>query len=95
MQNIGGIAKSLKLPAGDVVGCYDCDTGPRNVFTDLAVRHYTKGELEYHKDGATRTKGKVDYAIVDEVLQQPTLILKATGRDTFGNSTGKKPATGC
>ena len=68
VQNVGGIANFSILPASDVEGCYDFDTGPRVVSIDSAVRCHTKGEPDYDKDGAMGAKGKVDRAIVDEVL---------------------------
>lgn len=81
------------MPAGDLEECYDFDTGAGNIFNDSAVRYPTKGELEYDKDGATGANGKVDQAIVNEILQQPCFvhdIPKTAGRETLGHRTGEE-----
>jgi 1,6-anhydro-N-acetylmuramate kinase len=88
VQNIGGISNFSILPKGDVQGCYDFDTGPRDVYIDTAVRYFTNGEKEYDNDGAMGAKGKVNQGIVDEVLAGPYFkhdIPKTTGRETCGD----------
>jgi len=63
-----------------------CDSFPGN----RAIFH--QGELEYDKDGVIGAKGKVDQAVVDEVLKQPFSVHnlpKTTGREISGGGMGE------
>lgn len=40
VQNVGGIADVSMLPASDVEGCYELDTGPGGEFIDSTARYF-------------------------------------------------------
>ncbi|KAF8541144.1 hypothetical protein BDD12DRAFT_879318 [Trichophaea hybrida] len=80
VQNIRGIANITLLPAGDRKAGYD---------QEMCLLMVRCGSLrtvkQYDKDGEMG-KGKVDQAIVDEILAGPYFvhdIPKTTGRETF------------
>ena len=82
VANIGGIANISVLSAdGSVLGY---DTGPGNVLLDLwAATHLGK---PYDLNGNWAASGVVQKALLDELLAEPYLALRApksTGRDLF------------
>lgn len=94
VQNIGGIANVTYLPAGDdSVGVMAFDTGPGNMLIDDAARRATDGRLTFDRDGELAAQGRVDRALLDELLAHPYLAQsppKTTGRELFGASFGEQ-----
>lgn len=89
LQNIGGIGNVTFLPAGKgAAGAYAFDTGPGNVLIDAAVRHFSNGARGFDRDGEMARAGRVDDALVAEVLAHPYFHQappKTTGRELFGD----------
>ena len=78
--NIGGMANITVLD-NPLLGY---DTGCGNVLMDIWVQKH-KGE-KYDKDGAWARSGKVDYTLLDQMLEEPyfhQLFPKSTGREKF------------
>jgi len=82
LVNIGGIGNISILHADGRVSGYD--TGPGNVLMDLWIaRHQGKA---YDENGAWAASGKVDGALLTEMLKEPYFhqpAPKSTGRDLF------------
>lgn len=78
--NIGGMA-NITIPGRELTGY---DIGPGNVLMDLWCRIHT-GE-SYDKDGAWAGKGKVNFTLLEKMLQESYFSQphpKSTGRETF------------
>ena len=86
--NIGGISNLTWLPAGggpERTLAYD--SGPGNMIIDTIVQHVTQGEESYDRDGLMAAAGKVNDALLQEMLRHAYLhrpIPKSTGREEFG-----------
>lgn len=94
VHNIGGIANVTAFPAqaepGDVIGF---DTGPGNMVIDAAVKHVTKGEREYDKDGELAVAGSVSEMLLAELMQDDYISSpppKATGRELYGQQYAER-----
>lgn len=90
VQNIGGIANVTFLPAAckrdDILAF---DTGPGNMVIDGIVRLATGGRRHYDRGGAMAARGKIDEALLREMLRHPFLRRKppkSTGREEFGQA---------
>lgn len=93
--NLGGIANVTVVPArlGEVRAF---DLGPANMPLDLVVAAWTGGAESFDRDGARAAAGRVDAALLAELLRHPFLAQpppKSTGRETFG-ATFVRPLLG-
>ena len=85
--NLGGIANVTVVTDG-LDGVRAFDLGPANMPMDLVVGAWTGGAETFDRDGARAAAGRVDEALVAELLRHPYLALpppKSTGREAFGD----------
>ncbi|HEX5724413.1 MAG TPA: anhydro-N-acetylmuramic acid kinase [Longimicrobiaceae bacterium] len=88
LQNLGGIGNVTRVPprgSGDAVFAFD--TGPGNALIDAAVEMATGGRHTFDRDGRLAARGRVDGALLDELLRHPYFAAeppKSTGREEFG-----------
>ncbi|MBM3773701.1 MAG: anhydro-N-acetylmuramic acid kinase [Acidobacteria bacterium] len=87
--NIGGIANVHGIPAGarpeDVIAF---DTGPGNMVIDALMRESSGGRRAFDRDGRVAARGKVDRALLDELLRDPYYRQrppKTAGREQYGS----------
>lgn len=89
IHNLGGIANLTYLPPrGSLDEISAFDTGPANMIIDALVTHFSKGKQRFDRDGRIAARGKVDRALLDELLRHPYLRRrppKSTGREEFGS----------
>ncbi len=100
LQNIGGIGNVTYLPpllsgAGEGGGGGEVafDTGPGNMLMDYAAGRATGGAWEYDRDGVLAAQGRVNEALLAELMAEPYLRLpapKTTGRELFGVQFGAR-----
>jgi anhydro-N-acetylmuramic acid kinase len=87
LQNLGGIGNvTVVTPDRDQVFAFD--TGPANMPLDTVARAASGGRQRYDADGALARAGRVDAALLDELLAMPYFALpppRSTGRDLFGD----------
>jgi anhydro-N-acetylmuramic acid kinase len=103
-QNIGGIANVTYLsPQSSVLSLqssvfssqstFAFDTGPGNMLIDYAAARATGGALTFDRDGALAMSGRVDDALLHDLLREPYLHQsppKTTGRELFGAQFGAR-----
>jgi len=94
LLNIGGISKFTLLTAEkDVNSVIAFDTGPGNMVIDEIVKVYTNGRLNMDKDGELAAKGKVNWNMLNKLLDDPYFSKKppkTTGREYFGEAYVRK-----
>ncbi len=85
--NMGGIANvTVVTERLDTVRAFDL--GPANMPLDLVVHAWTGGAETFDRNGARAATGRVDPALVAELLRHPFFNLpppKSTGREAFGD----------
>ncbi len=85
-QNIGGIGNATYLPAGcSALEIVAFDTGPGNMIIDALTAALF--DRAYDADGRIAATGRVDEALLTELLDHPYLTQqppKTTGRELFG-----------
>jgi anhydro-N-acetylmuramic acid kinase len=88
VQNIGGISNVTWIPPGSSwEAMLAFDTGPGNVLIDHAVWKLAGGAQRYDQDGRLAASGRVDDALLAELLGMPYFAEpppKTTGRELFG-----------
>src|SRR5947207_2006318 len=86
--NIGGIANITVIPpAAAVEDVVAFDTGPGNMVIDALVKEFSKGKLNYDRGGRIAASGKVNTALLDDLLADPYYIRKppkSAGREQYG-----------
>lgn len=86
LQNLGGIG-NVTVVTEDLGGVFAFDTGPANLPLDEAVRALTGGRERFDRGGRRALRGRVDAALLRELLRHPFLRRKpprSSGREEFG-----------
>jgi anhydro-N-acetylmuramic acid kinase len=90
VQNLGGIGNVTFLPAGaGTEGVIAFDTGPANMAIDAAAARVTGGAQTQDTDGRLARAGRVNEALLAELLADPFLQQpppKSTGRERYGEA---------
>jgi anhydro-N-acetylmuramic acid kinase len=88
IQNIGGIANLTYLPAAcDVTDVIAFDTGPGNMVIDELVRHFSRGNQQFDRDGRIASRGTA-HPVLDKWMFDhsffATPVPRTCGREQFG-----------
>jgi anhydro-N-acetylmuramic acid kinase len=86
--NIGGIANiTVVPPAAKAEQVIAYDTGPGNMVMDALAREASRGKLAYDRDAKLARSGRVNKALLDELLRDPYYRRKppkSAGREQYG-----------
>lgn len=86
--NLGGISNFAALPpaaSGAAVVGFDC--GPANMVLDELALRFTQGARSFDRDGGFAARGRVDDALLAELLADPVFARpppRSLGREQFG-----------
>ncbi len=90
VQNIGGIGNVTWVPKGGALDeVIAFDTGPGNMLMDGVVTRLSAGAQTYDRDGILGAAGRVDQAMLEQLLADPYLHRappKTTGREYYGSA---------
>lgn len=88
--NIGGISNLTALPpaaTNETVQGFDC--GPGNMVLDELAARFTGGAERFDRDGRFAAAGRIDQALLDDLLADPLFRQpppRSFGREQFGGS---------
>jgi anhydro-N-acetylmuramic acid kinase len=87
--NLGGIANITGL-GDDLAGVFGFDTGPANAPLDRLARRLSGGTLACDRDGQFSRAGRVDEALLAELLEHDPFLArrppKSTGFEMYGDA---------
>jgi anhydro-N-acetylmuramic acid kinase len=72
--NIGGVSNITKLSTNNQIVAFDC--GPGNAPLNDFIAQTTNGSQNFDKDGSISNAGKVDYKLIDKILDNEFFKLK-------------------
>ncbi len=97
LLNLGGMANvTLLSKGGSLADVIAFDTGPGNAVLDALVSLRSGGRETHDRDGAVASRGRVNDALLAELLEDPFFMLpppRTTGREHFGDSYAVKLRT--
>ena len=90
LLNLGGMANVTWLArAGSLADVVAFDTGPGNSVLDALMSLRSGGRETHDRDGAVAARGRVNEALLAELLEDPFFALtppRSTGREHFGDA---------
>jgi anhydro-N-acetylmuramic acid kinase len=95
--NIGGFTNVTYLPDASAERVIAFDPGPGNALLDRAARWVSQGRERFDEGGARARRGRVDEALLEELLSDPYFALpppKSTGHEHFGEACFERARRG-